>query len=319
MAFNYVLLSKSLTKPQDKIIGLYKNRIDAIIKINAEISSLYKSKDKKAADSHLTGDDYYFKGKSRYYLVYQNNYDDLVTEPIQWGELTIQNRNGQAYIDILNNQIKQKVEKEVKTEQENEDAVKSLLLTHKLPMSFSDDPYCWCVLDLEKYRDILQSDSDEIEDAGEYADQAWTLLRGNQLNALDCVTKMQGKLAIIVGKTRYVKDKFGDIGKPKQQYAYPFDDNYIYAFSMDGISKLEDDCNSKFGASTNDLANWCFSALESNQLPKQDTRKRAFAMLHDAMLPIHIVREENRKVLLLDAILKLKLIKSKDIFLDYFE
>lgn len=319
MAFNYVLFSKSLASTKDKVIGLYKTRIDAIIKINAEISSLYKSKDKKAADSHLTGDDYYFKGKSRYYLVYQNNYDDLVTEPIQWGELTIQDKNGQEYLDLLNKHIRQEIKKQAKTEKKENNAVRSLLLTHKLPQPYCDDPYCWCIIDLEKYRDILQSDLDEIEDTGEYADQAWTILRGNQLKALDAVNKLQGEFAMLVGETRYVEDKFGDIGKPHQKYVYPFDDCYIYALTDGGIGKLLDDCDDQFGMSANSLANWSFSIAESNKLPMQKLTKRSFAMVHNAMFPIRITTEKGEKVQLFDAILKTEPVKDQNMFLDYFE
>lgn len=319
MAFNYVLFSKSLASTKDKVVGLYKTRIDAIIKINTEIRSLYKDKGTKTADSCLTGDDYYFDGKSRYYLVYQNNYDDLVTEPITWDELVIENENGQEYLDKLKNTIAQEVKEKNETEQKNDDAVRSLLLTHKLPMSFSSNPFCWCVIDLEKYKEVLQSDSDEIEDAGEYADQAWTILRGNQLYAYGCVDKMQGKLAILVGQTRYVEDKFGSIGKPKQKYVYPFNDNYIYALTVEGIGKLLDDCDNKFGDNTNDLANWCFDAEETGKLPEQNTNQIATVYVRDAMFPMQITQEDHKNIPLLDAISKLTSVKQQNMFLDYFK
>ena len=316
MAFNYVLLSKSLTNPQDKIIGLYKNRIDAIIKINAEISSLYKSKDKKAADSHLTDDDYYFKGKSRYYLVYQNNYDDLVTEPIQWGELAIKDQNGQDYIDNLKRKKEAKIQKQTIQEEKREKKIKEFISKHRFPISYYDDKWCWCAIDLDAYREILEDDNDEILNAGAYAEYAYTILRDDQIDVFDALSNFPGKMGILLGKTKSFTKQYDLKGK-KQEYVRPFDSgNCLYAFTYAGISKLKADAEFK---ELSKLYEWCGDKLHNYIMPDQDT-PNSMTRIYDALPDILIEKNDDKKISIFDAINSHKGSNSyRDMFLNYFE
>lgn len=238
MAFNYVLISGRAYEKRYDIVGLYVTKQDLVKAVNAELTKLFESKGKEQADSYLLTDNVYFDGNTRFSIVYQDN-NATKFDPLAWDECTIQGMNGLDYIKTTKaNRDKKIAEKEKGINDQNAQA-RNALEDHKLPKSYYDDIYCWCVINLEEYRNVLQEDADEIENAGDYAFYADTELREDQLDALDSINELQGDLAILVGKTKFIdhKHSFGVLGKEGQSAVYPFtDDNIVYAVTDKGMT-----------------------------------------------------------------------------------
>src|SRR5699024_11499225 len=67
-----------------------------------------------------------------------------------WDECTIQGMNGLDYIKTTKaNRDKKIAEKEKGINDQNAQA-RNALKAHKLPKSYYDDTYCWCVISLEE-------------------------------------------------------------------------------------------------------------------------------------------------------------------------
>ena len=95
----------------------------------------------------------------------------------------------------------------------NEELVKNTLERHPLPVSFYDSKYSWCIIDLDKYLADVRQDVEELEEAGDYAFYADTILKDDQFDALDSAKFLQGNLVLLVGSNRFVTDNFNDLRK----------------------------------------------------------------------------------------------------------
>lgn len=321
MAFNYVLISGRPYEKRYDIVGLYVTKQDLVKAVNAELTKLFESKGKEQADSYLLADNVYFDGNTRFSIVHQDN-DAAKFDPLAWDECTIQGMNGLDYIKTTKaNRDKEIAEKEKGINDQNAQA-RNALKAHKLPKSYYDDTYCWCVISLEEYRNVLQEDADEIENAGDYAFYADTLTREDQLDALDSVNELQGELAILVGKTKFIdhKHSFGVLGKEGQSAVYPFtDDNIVYPVTDKGIEALLNECEA---LGLKYLAEWCKEVQNNGKLPKQDADSAEKAMVKEAMFSMRMIKDKDNdfKLSIWKAIHDLRNFQiNKDMFLNYFK
>lgn len=316
MSFNYVLLTKDYTSRKFNLVDLYSARINAVIHVNAAINSLFDDYKTETANSKLMDEDHWFGGKTSYYLAHKNNNEKLVIEPIKWGELAIKGQNGQDYIDNLKRKKEAEIQKQTIQEEKREKKIKEFISKHRLPISYYDNKWCWCAIDLDAYREILENDNDEILNAGEYAEYAYTIFRDDQIDVFDALSNFPGKIGILLGKTKSFTEQYGLKGK-KQEYVRPFNsDNCLYAFTDSGISKLKADAEFK-GLSK--LYEWCGDKLSNYIMPGQDT-PNSMTRIYDALPSILIEKNDDKKISIFDAINSYKGSNSyRDMFLNYFE
>lgn len=320
-SFKYVLVKQDYPSDEVKIIGLYPTNESAVNQANSMIDSWFEEKGQNYAESTLLREDQYFKNTSSFSVFFSSQSDQLIAEPLKWNMLTIKGQNGQAFIDNLKSDRAKEQQKKADLKKSNNALAKSTLQKLPLPQVDCNSPYCWCVIDLSKYLLDLQQDVEELEEAGdEYSFYTQTILRDDQFDALDQVSKMQGELAVLIGKTRFLTDKFNEFGKGAGQKAdYPFyQGNQLYAITDKGITELAKESKK---LNITDLADWCGN-LEKGKLPKQLANHEASATLYNAVPILPVLKDmkhPDKPLPLFNSLQNINRMNCDvEIFLDYF-
>lgn len=296
MSFNYVLQRQQIYSQEKPIVGLYVTRKNAINRIHRSLTTTWANLDQAVFDQKILMVDNYFKGKSDYVLTYKDRNGKLKAETVEWSELTVAGMSLDEYIKQARARVELASKRKVEAQESNNQVIAKVLKDQPLPASRYVDKYCWCLIDLQEYQEMLSTDVDEIMNAGEYAEYAETIFRDNQFDTLDSVQHFNQDYALLLGKTGIYEDKYGSLGKGINAIGYsPFrSENKLYSLTKEGINHLSDDLKDVNDISIKLLANWCTEVID--KLPNKASDSQSVALVDEATPRLSFTVSKNDKL-----------------------
>lgn len=322
MSYNYVLISNDPYGIKGSILDLCPYYINAIDKANKNIKQMFNHMGVDLANARLLEQDGLLNGTSPFAVIYKEQpKGKLVTKNIDWDELTIQGKSGEQYLMEIYTKAEQKQAQADKKDRQQSEQVKSFLNSHPLPDPEVESDYAWCVIDLDKYLEMLRSDIDDM-DGRDFDD--WSTdyyFREDQYEAEDEIDSLQGHLGLLVGKTDSQLDKFGDLGHGQDHVYYPFySDNKVYSFTGDGMRALAKDILTD---RITGLVDWIHT-VKPDDLPEQDEDMSAVADVGTAMFSTSIFSKNIKSDYTISKFLKDSMdgrvikIRNTDLMKDYY-